>query len=147
MNVLNFMQAFFSDGSHWHGYDGIPQRVWEHVQYTAAALAIASAIGLPIGLVTGHTGRGGNALAFVSAGARALPTFGLLVLMFVWLGLGIVHDILSEYGVGLQVGRADGLCSVSFTLPTGAATDQQAVPALSVGDEPKAAVWALPRIA
>ncbi|MFD8423420.1 ABC transporter permease [Streptomyces sp. NPDC059466] len=90
MNVLNFMQSFFSDGSHWHGYDGIPQRVWEHVQYTAGALAVAAAVGLPIGLVTGHTGRGGNALAFVSAGARALPTFGLLVLMFVWLGLGIV---------------------------------------------------------
>ncbi|MFC9841918.1 ABC transporter permease [Streptomyces sp. NPDC060223] len=84
------MQSFFSDGSHWHGYDGIPQRVWEHLQYTAWALAIAAAVGLPVGLVTGHTGRGGNALAFVSSGARALPTFGLLVLMFVWLGLGIV---------------------------------------------------------
>jgi osmoprotectant transport system permease protein len=82
VNVLNFIQSFFSDGSHWHGYDGIPQRVWEHLQYTAGALAIAAAVGLPIGLVTGHTGRGGNALAFVSAGA--------LVLMFVWLGLGIV---------------------------------------------------------
>ncbi len=90
MNVLNLIQSFFSDGSHWHGYDGIPQRVWEHLQYTAGALAIAAAVGLPVGLVTGHTGRGGNALAFVSAGARALPTFGLLVLMFVWLGLGIV---------------------------------------------------------
>ncbi|MFJ6837759.1 ABC transporter permease [Streptomyces sp. NPDC091209] len=90
MNVLHFMQSFFSDGSHWQGYDGIPQRVWEHIQYTAGALAIAAAIGLPIGLITGHTGRGGNALAFLATGARALPTFGLLVLMFVWLGLGIV---------------------------------------------------------
>ncbi|PBC60096.1 ABC transporter permease [Streptomyces sp. Tue6028] len=89
MNVLEFIRSFFSDGSHWHGYDGIPQRVWEHVQYSASALAIATAIGLPVGLVTGHTGRGGNALAFVSSAARALPTFGLLVLMFVWLGIGI----------------------------------------------------------
>ena len=90
MTVLHYMQSFFSDGSHWHGYDGIPQRVGEHLQYTGWALAIAAAVGLPVGLVTGHTGRGGNALAFVSSGARALPTFGLLVLMFVWLGLGIV---------------------------------------------------------
>ncbi|MFE9764000.1 ABC transporter permease [Streptomyces sp. NPDC005808] len=90
MNVLHFIQSFFSNEAHWHGYDGIPQRVWEHLQYTAGALAIAAAVGLPIGLVTGHTGRGGNALAFVSSGARALPTFGLLVLMFLWLGLGIV---------------------------------------------------------
>ncbi|WP_028805649.1 ABC transporter permease [Streptomyces sp. 142MFCol3.1] len=89
MNVVEFIRSFFSDGSHWHGYDGIPQRVWEHVQYSVSALAIATGIGLPIGLVTGHTGRGGNALAFVSSAARALPTFGLLVLMFVWLGIGI----------------------------------------------------------
>ena len=34
------------------------------------------------------------------------------------LGLGIVHDILSEYGVALQVEKADGPCSVSFVLPT-----------------------------
>ena len=90
MNVLNFIEAFFSDSAHWKGYDGIPQRVWEHLQYSAAALAIAAAIGLPIGLVTGHTGRGGNAMAFVAASARALPTFGLLVLMFVWLGLSVL---------------------------------------------------------
>ncbi|MFJ6566819.1 ABC transporter permease [Streptomyces sp. NPDC091292] len=90
MNVLHYIQAFFSDGAHWQGYDGIPQRVWEHVQYSAAALAIAAAIGLPIGLITGHTGRGGNTLALVAAAGRALPTFGLLVLMFVWLGLSVL---------------------------------------------------------
>ncbi|WP_328771508.1 ABC transporter permease [Streptomyces sp. NBC_00286] len=90
MNVLNFIEAFFSDSAQWKGYDGIPQRVWEHIQYSAAALAIAAAIGLPIGLITGHTGRGGNAMAFVAASARALPTFGLLVLMFVWLGLSVL---------------------------------------------------------
>ncbi|TPQ22486.1 ABC transporter permease [Streptomyces sporangiiformans] len=90
MNVLNFIESFFTNSAHWRGYDGIPQRVWEHIQYSVAALSIAAAVGLPIGLVTGHTGRGGNALAFVSAAARALPTFGLLVLMFVWLGLGVL---------------------------------------------------------
>lgn len=90
MNLLNFVNAFFSDSSHWHGYDGIPTRAWEHVQYSLMALAIAAAIGLPVGLLTGHTGRGGNVLAFVATAARALPSFGLLVLMFVLLGLGLL---------------------------------------------------------
>ncbi|MGW5665960.1 ABC transporter permease [Streptomyces sp. NPDC003758] len=90
MNVLNFVNAFFSDSAHWHGYDGIPQRLLEHVQYSLTALAIAAAIGLPVGLLTGHTGRGGNVLAFVATAARALPSFGLLVLMFVLLGLGLL---------------------------------------------------------
>ena len=60
MNVLHFINAFFSDSAHWHGYDGIPTRLREHVQYSLIALAIAAAIGLPVGLLTGHTGRGGN---------------------------------------------------------------------------------------
>ncbi|MPY53507.1 ABC transporter permease [Streptomyces acidicola] len=90
MNVLNFVNAFFSDSAHWHGYDGIPTRLWEHIQYSLLALVIAAAIGLPVGLVTGHTGRGGNTLAFIATAARALPSFGLLVLLFVLIGLGML---------------------------------------------------------
>ncbi|MEU2425600.1 ABC transporter permease [Streptomyces sp. NPDC007851] len=90
MNVLNFIHAFFSDSSHWHGYDGIPARLWEHVQYSLQALGYAALIGLPVGLVTGHYGRGGNALALIATAGRALPSFGLLVLMFIWLGLGLL---------------------------------------------------------
>jgi osmoprotectant transport system permease protein len=89
MNVLHFINAFFSDSAHWHGYDGIPTRMREHIQYSLIALAIAAAIGLPVGLLTGHTGRGGNTVAFVATAGRALPSFGLLVLMFVLLGLGL----------------------------------------------------------
>ena len=89
MNVLHFINAFFSDSAHWHGYDGIPTRIREHIQYSLIALAIAAAIGLPAGLLTGHTGRGGNSVAFIATAGRALPSFGLLVLMFVLLGLGL----------------------------------------------------------
>ncbi|MEU9386598.1 ABC transporter permease [Streptomyces sp. NPDC048279] len=90
MNVLNFIHAFFSDSAHWHGYDGIPTRLWEHIQYSLQALAYAAVIGLPIGLVTGHFGRGGNTLALIATAGRALPSFGLLVLMFIWLGFGML---------------------------------------------------------
>ncbi|CAM5248170.1 ABC transporter permease [Streptomyces coeruleorubidus] len=90
MNVLNFVNAFFSDSAHWHGYDGIPTRLGEHVRYTLEALALAAAIGLPVGLVTGHYGRGGNALSLVATAGRALPSFGLLVLMTTLLGFGML---------------------------------------------------------
>ncbi len=63
------------------------------------------------------------------------------------LGLGIVHDILSEYGAGLRVERAEGLCSVSFTLPADATTEEQLAPAPGVAGEPKPSVRALPKIA
>ncbi|MFE1249618.1 ABC transporter permease [Streptomyces sp. NPDC058735] len=90
MNVLNFVHAFFSDSAHWHGYDGIPARLGEHVRYTLQALLLAAAIGLPVGLVTGHYGRGGNALSLVATAGRALPSFGLLVLMTTLLGFGML---------------------------------------------------------
>ncbi|OIJ96066.1 ABC transporter permease [Streptomyces sp. MUSC 14] len=90
MNVLNFAHAFFSDSTHWHGYDGIPTRLTEHITYSLEALLYAALIGLPIGLVTGHYGRGGNALALLATAGRALPSFGLLVLMFIWIGFGLL---------------------------------------------------------
>ncbi|MEW1862919.1 ABC transporter permease subunit [Streptomyces sp. NBC_00669] len=90
MNIFHFMNVFFSDSAHWHGEYGVPHRLEEHLGYTFEALAIAAAIALPIGLITGHTGRGGNALALIATAGRALPSYGLLVLMFFWLGIGLV---------------------------------------------------------
>lgn len=91
MNVLHHIANFLGDSAHWHGYDGIPHRLWEHVRYTLEALAIAAAIGLPVGLVSGHYGRGGTTLSLVATAARALPTFGLLVMMTLLLGFGLVN--------------------------------------------------------
>ncbi|MEU8031789.1 ABC transporter permease [Streptomyces sp. NPDC049099] len=90
MNVLDFARAFFSDSAHWHGYDGIPTRFAEHLRFSLEALLIAAAVGLPVGLLTGHYGRGGNALALIATAGRALPSFGLLVLMFIWIGFGLL---------------------------------------------------------
>ncbi|MFD8914910.1 ABC transporter permease [Streptomyces sp. NPDC059575] len=90
MNVLDFARAFFEDNAHWHGYDGIPTRLLEHLGYSLEALVLAAVIALPVGLITGHLGRGGNAIALVATAARALPSFGLLVLMFFWLGFGVL---------------------------------------------------------
>ncbi|MFF5532142.1 ABC transporter permease [Streptomyces cinerochromogenes] len=90
MNVLDFAHAFFNDSAHWHGYDGIPTRFVEHITYSLEALLIAAVIGLPVGLLTGHTGRGGNALALIATAGRALPSFGLLVLMVIWIGIGML---------------------------------------------------------
>jgi osmoprotectant transport system permease protein len=90
VNVLHFVVSFLGDGAHWQGYDGIPTRLAEHIRYSLLALALAAAVGLPAGLLTGHYGRGGTALALIATAGRALPSFGLLVLMFLLLGFGTV---------------------------------------------------------
>jgi osmoprotectant transport system permease protein len=89
VNLFHYADVFFSNNANWSGADGIPTRLTEHVQYSLMALAIAAVIALPLGLATGHTGRGGNALALVATAGRALPSFGLLVLLTVLMGLGL----------------------------------------------------------
>jgi osmoprotectant transport system permease protein len=97
VNVLHHIANFLGDSAHWHGYDGIPHRLWEHVRYTLEALAIAAAIGLPVGLVSGHYGRGGTTLSLVATAARALPTFGLLVMMTLLVVLAVPPIMVTTY--------------------------------------------------
>jgi osmoprotectant transport system permease protein len=74
---------WLNDPSNYHGTDGIVGRLTEHLRYTALALVIAAVIALPLGLYIGHTGRGIVAVAGVANALRAIPTFGLLVLLVV----------------------------------------------------------------
>jgi osmoprotectant transport system permease protein len=67
----------------WHGSNGIPERLAQHLEYTGIALAIALVIAIPVGLAMGHLRRGGFVVVTVANFGRALPTLGLLVLVFV----------------------------------------------------------------
>lgn len=73
---------WFTASSHWHGPNGIPHRVFEHLVMSGAAVLTALVIALPIGLVFGHTRRGGNTAINVANTGRAIPSFGLLVVGF-----------------------------------------------------------------
>lgn len=73
---------FLSNSANWHGADGIPQRTLEHLQFSAIAVGIAVFIGLPVGLLIGHTGRGAFIISIANA-LRALPSYGLLVFFLV----------------------------------------------------------------
>ncbi|GAA3198027.1 ABC transporter permease [Actinocorallia longicatena] len=80
---MNEGWTWLTDGDNWHGPDGIPTRVAEHLGYSLLILLIAVAIGVPLGLLIARTG---NPLAFtvisVANAFRALPTLGLLVLIY-----------------------------------------------------------------
>lgn len=66
----------------WSGPAGIPTRLIEHLWYSGLALAVAAAIALPLGFVVGHTGRGGTSVGALANVWRALPTLGLVILIF-----------------------------------------------------------------
>jgi len=81
--------SYLTTASNWHGSSGIPDRLLQHLGYSAEALIIAGAIALPLGLFSGHTGRGGAFLSMISNATRALPTLGLLVLFAILIGVGL----------------------------------------------------------
>jgi osmoprotectant transport system permease protein len=85
VNVFVEALGWLADPEHWSGPNGIPTRLLEHLQLSAAGLAIAAAIAVPLGLAVGHArSRWGEVVAVQSANAaRAVPTFAVLVLVYV----------------------------------------------------------------
>jgi osmoprotectant transport system permease protein len=82
MSTLSDTVTWLNDPAHWRdtpSLTGIPTRLIEHLQYSGIALAGALIIGLPLGLLVGHTGHGGWLVTMANA-LRALPTFGFLIL-------------------------------------------------------------------
>ncbi|MFD7296932.1 ABC transporter permease [Streptomyces sp. NPDC059897] len=81
--------AWLVGGEQWAGSDGIATRIAEHLQYSLLATLVAAAIALPVGLLIGHTGRGAFVAINLSSFGRALPTVGLVVLVFLASGLSM----------------------------------------------------------
>ena len=77
MNLFSYL----SDPANWQGADGIWNLLLQHLGYTVAAVGVAAAIAIPLGIFIGHTGRGSFLVIGLSNAARAIPTLGLLVLV------------------------------------------------------------------
>jgi osmoprotectant transport system permease protein len=83
------------DPAHWTGPTGVPQRLVEHLGYTALTLLIALVIAVPLGAWIGHTNKGGFLVVGLANGLRALPTLGLLVLLVGAIGIGLTGPLVA----------------------------------------------------
>jgi osmoprotectant transport system permease protein len=90
LNVVNEVIAWLTDPAQWSGPEGIPVRTLQHLGYSLLATAIAAAIALPIGVLIGHTGRGAVFAVNLTNLGRAIPTLGIIILVFILAGFGIV---------------------------------------------------------
>jgi osmoprotectant transport system permease protein len=86
MNLWSYLQ----NPENWTETGGIIDLLLQHLAYTAAAVAIGAVIGIPLGILIGHTGRGSFLVIGLSNSARAIPSLGLLVLVVTLLGSGIL---------------------------------------------------------
>lgn len=83
MGIVADTAGWLADPEHWTGVDGVPHRLLEHVQISGASVAIAAAVALPVAFWLGHVGRGGSVVLNLANASRAVPTFGLLILLAV----------------------------------------------------------------
>ncbi len=90
MELLAETAAWFGDPAHWSGTDGIPSRITQHVQLSGLALLAGLVLALPMGVLIGHTGRGGPLAIGIANIGRAIPSFAILVMVLpLVLGLGL----------------------------------------------------------
>ncbi len=88
MNALHQLLTWFNDPDNWRGDAGVPHRVVEHLWLWAWPMAIAVAIAVPGGLLLGRSKRSGVVLINIANLGRAIPTFAVIVIGVIWLGLG-----------------------------------------------------------
>lgn len=86
---LSGMFSYLTSAANWSGAGGLLHRLLQHIGYSAEVLAVSALVALPLGLLTGHTGRGGNVVSLLSNVSRALPTLGLLAIFALLIAVGI----------------------------------------------------------
>src|SRR5690554_6553795 len=69
------------------GSNTLPDRIGEHLFFTVVSLLIAAVIAIPAGYLIGHTGKGREVAVVISGAARALPSFGLILLLVLLFGV------------------------------------------------------------
>jgi len=87
MHFIGQVFGWLTTSDNWFGGSGLVHELRQHVQVSAAALAAAIVVSLPIALVLGHTRRGGVAAINIANAGRALPTYAVLVLAVAAFGI------------------------------------------------------------
>lgn len=87
MNLFEQAVAWLSSPERWQGAYSLPTLLGQHLYYTVISVAIAAVIAVPTGWIIGHTGRGREIAVAISGAARAIPSFGLMVLLVLMLGV------------------------------------------------------------
>jgi osmoprotectant transport system permease protein len=90
---MNLLWEWLAQPAHWLGPDGIGWRIAEHLAYSAVTLVLAAAVGIPLGLWIGHTGRGRVLVVNLVNGLRSVPTLGLLFVAVLVVGPLLHGDI------------------------------------------------------
>lgn len=87
MNLFAEAMAWLFSPERLEGQYALPVLLGQHLFYTIISVLIAAIIAVPAGWLIGHTGRGREVAVAISGAARAVPSFGLMVLLVLLLGV------------------------------------------------------------
>lgn len=82
MSAVQQAVGWLADSASWKGASGIGVRLMEHVQMSAVATGAAALLALPAGMLIGHRRRGEFVAVSIANIGRALPSFGILAIVF-----------------------------------------------------------------
>lgn len=82
MGLLEEVGAWLTDSAQWSGPAGIPARTLEHVEVSLAATLLGALVAIPMAVYVGHARKGEFAAVSAANIGRALPSFGVLALVF-----------------------------------------------------------------
>ena len=83
MSVWQDAVTYLNDPFNWTRTNGILQLLGQHLRISATAVLIATVVAVPVGILLGHTGRGGGFTVALSNVSRAVPTLALLTVFAV----------------------------------------------------------------
>jgi osmoprotectant transport system permease protein len=83
VNLLSDAVRYLNDPFNWTRANGILDLAAQHLRISAIAVLAAMVVGIPVGAVLGHTGRGGGFTVALSNVSRAIPTLALLTVFAV----------------------------------------------------------------
>lgn len=95
MNIFGRVVDWFANGDHWTGSTGVPARMFEHLQMSFGAVALAALVALPLGLLIGHTRRGSFAAISIANLGRAIPSFAILAISVPFFGIGFKPTLIT----------------------------------------------------
>ena len=92
MSFLAHVFGWFTTSANWTGPQGIPVLFWHQLKLSIAVVLSALVIGGGLGVVLGHTGRGGLVAVNAANAFRAVPTLALLTLLAIQPAISLKWD-------------------------------------------------------
>jgi len=92
VHFLSQVFHWFTTRANWTGPSGIPELFWHQTELSLAVVAGAILVGGGLGVLLGHTGRGGLVAVNAANAARAVPTLALLTLLAIQPSISLKWD-------------------------------------------------------